>query len=164
MLFFFGLFDYALRRRRFEMVLTTTPEQQREDRRVMEGDPAVLRQAVPGREVCAGDSADVLAGASLVLTGPAGLTLVLAGGPPPPRVVSVQAATKERLVSEYAVWPRRAMSLSLRLPTCDSAVPTRHRVGGRRQADDRVRRDLAGLVLTPFNRLPAEFLPGVALG
>lgn len=88
-----GLFDYALRRRRFEMALRTTPEQQREDRRVMEGDPAARAQRFRVARSWRRDSADVLAGASLVLTGPAGLTLVLTGGPPP-RAVSVQAATK----------------------------------------------------------------------
>ena len=43
-----GLADYALRRRRFEAMLRTTPQEQREDRRVMEGDPAA-RSAVPRR-------------------------------------------------------------------------------------------------------------------
>jgi flagellar biosynthetic protein FlhB len=75
------------------MALRTTPEQQREDRRVMEGDPAARAQRFRVARSWRRDSPDVLAGASLVLTGPAGLTLVLAGGPPP-RLVSVQAATQ----------------------------------------------------------------------
>ena len=40
-----------------------------------------------------GDFTELLAGASLVLSGPNGLTLILAGGPPPRRV-TIRAATK----------------------------------------------------------------------
>ena len=58
-----------------------TPEEQREDMRSMEGDP-VLRVATPAaRPVLDGDPGEILAGASLVLTGSAGLTLVLGGRP-----------------------------------------------------------------------------------
>ena len=39
------------------------------------------------------DSPELLSGASLVLTGPAGLTVILAGGPPPRRV-NVRGAVK----------------------------------------------------------------------
>ncbi len=39
-----GLVDYGLRYRRFESMLRTTPQEQREDRRVMEGDPATRAQ------------------------------------------------------------------------------------------------------------------------
>jgi flagellar biosynthesis protein FlhB len=124
-LFFFGL---------FEMALTTTPEQQREDRRVMEGDPAARAQRFRVARSWRRDSADVLAGASLVLTGPAGLTLVLAGGPPP-RVVSVQAATKgavglrvRRLAEASNVSVLEAPDLARRLvrrPVTGSAVAAR---------------------------------------
>ena len=34
----FGMVDYARRYRRFELMLRTTPQQQREDRRLIEGD------------------------------------------------------------------------------------------------------------------------------
>ena len=43
-----GLVDYVLRYRRFEAMLRTTPEEQREDQQVMEGDPAARRSAVRG--------------------------------------------------------------------------------------------------------------------
>ena len=88
-----GLVDYALRHRRFEAMLRTTPEQQREDRRVMEGDPAARAQRQSVARAWRVDAPELLAGASLLLTGPGGLTLVLAGGPPPRRV-TVRAAVK----------------------------------------------------------------------
>jgi flagellar biosynthesis protein FlhB len=81
-----GLVDYALRYRRFEAMLRSTPQEQREDQRVMEGDPATRAQQRRVARSWRGDAPDLLAGASLLLLGPGGLTLVLAGGPPPRRV------------------------------------------------------------------------------
>ncbi len=81
-----GLVDYGLRYRRFETMLRTSPEEQREDQRVMEGDPAARAQRQRVARSMRGDSPEVLAGATFVLTGAAGLTLVIAGGPPPRRV------------------------------------------------------------------------------
>jgi flagellar biosynthesis protein FlhB len=88
-----GLVDYALRYRRFEAMLRTTPQQQREDQRVMEGDPAAraIRQSVV--RAWRRDAPELLAGASLLLRGSGGLTLILAGGPPPKRV-TIRAAVK----------------------------------------------------------------------
>jgi flagellar biosynthetic protein FlhB len=88
-----GLVDYAVRHRRLEMTLRTTPQQEREDQRVMQGDPAGRAQRFRVARTWRGDSPDVLAGAMLVLTGRAGLTLVLAGGPPP-RLISVRTSVK----------------------------------------------------------------------
>jgi flagellar biosynthesis protein FlhB len=76
-----GMVDYGLRYARFEAMLRTTPQEQREDQRTMEGDVAIRAQRRRIALAWRGDSADVLAGASLVLTGPGGLTLVLSGGP-----------------------------------------------------------------------------------
>lgn len=81
-----GLLDYVLRRRRFEAMLRTTPAEQREDQRVAEGDPAARAQRRRAARSMRGDSPELLAGAALLLAGPAGLTLVIAGGPPPRRV------------------------------------------------------------------------------
>jgi flagellar biosynthetic protein FlhB len=81
-----GAVDYVLRHRRFEAMLRTTPQEQREDRRVMEGDPAARAQRRRVARSWRGDTPDLLAGGSLLLLGPGGLTLVLAGGPPPRRV------------------------------------------------------------------------------
>jgi flagellar biosynthetic protein FlhB len=81
-----GLADYWLRWRRFELLLRTTPSQHREDQRVMEGDPAARAQRQRLAKAWRNDSPEILAGASLVLAGARGLTLVVAGGPPPQRV------------------------------------------------------------------------------
>jgi len=85
-----GLIDFALQYRRFESLLQTTPQEQREDQKSTEGDPALRsrrRGIARSRRV---DSAEVFAGATLALTGSNGLTLILAGGPPP-RVISVRS-------------------------------------------------------------------------
>jgi flagellar biosynthetic protein FlhB len=78
--------DYGLRYVRFEARLRTTAQEQREDQRAMEGDLSsrALRRRLA--QTWRGDSHELLAGASLVLHGPAGSTVVLAGGPPPRRV------------------------------------------------------------------------------
>jgi flagellar biosynthesis protein FlhB len=81
-----GVADYALRYQRFESMLRTTTQEQREDRRVIEGDPAARAQRRRISREFRAHSPDLLTGASLILTGTAGLTLVLGGGPPPRRV------------------------------------------------------------------------------
>jgi flagellar biosynthetic protein FlhB len=88
-----GLIDYALQSRRFEALLQMTPEEAREDQRSMEGDPALraLRRRIV--KTWRGEPGERLAGASLLLTGPGGLALVLAGGPPPRRV-TVRSAVR----------------------------------------------------------------------
>ena len=88
-----GLVDYLLRYRRFEAMLRTTPAEQREDQRVVEGDPAARAQRRRAARSMRGDSPELLAGAALLLSGPAGLTLVIAGGPPPRRV-SIRTVAK----------------------------------------------------------------------
>jgi flagellar biosynthetic protein FlhB len=81
-----GISDYALRYRRFEAMLRSTPQQHREDQRVMEGDAAARAQRRRVARSWRGDRAEVLAGASLLVCGSGGLTLVLAGGPPAKRL------------------------------------------------------------------------------
>src|SRR5512135_663836 len=88
-----GLIDYALQGRRFEARLRMTPEECREDQRSMEGDPALRAQRRRIAATWRGDPGALLAGASLLLTGPGGLALILAGGPPPRRV-SVRSAVR----------------------------------------------------------------------
>jgi flagellar biosynthesis protein FlhB len=85
-LMFLGLIDFGLCYRRIESMLRTTPQEQREDQRVMEGAPAMRSQRRRVALAWRGDSPELLAGASLLLNGPAGLTLVLGGGPPPKRI------------------------------------------------------------------------------
>lgn len=81
-----GLVDFLLQQRRIEAQLRATPEEQREDLRAIEGDPALRARRRQLVRAWRRDPAGDLAGAALVLTGPAGLSLVLAGGPPPRRV------------------------------------------------------------------------------
>jgi flagellar biosynthetic protein FlhB len=88
-----GILDYVLRYRRFEVLLRTTPQEQREDQRVVEGDAAARAQRRQVARSMRGDSPELLSGATLFLAGPAGLTLILAGGPPPERV-SIRTVVK----------------------------------------------------------------------
>ncbi|MGC8640401.1 MAG: EscU/YscU/HrcU family type III secretion system export apparatus switch protein, partial [Isosphaeraceae bacterium] len=76
-----GLADYTLRYFRFETTLQTTREEQREDQRMMEGDLAIRSRRIRLARAWRGDAPELLAGASLILSGTGGLTLVLAGGP-----------------------------------------------------------------------------------
>jgi flagellar biosynthetic protein FlhB len=87
-----GLADLSLRHRRFEAMLRVTPQEHREDQRVMEGDPATRAQRRKVARTLRFDDPDLLVGASLVLNGSGGLTVVLAGGPPPRRVTVRTAA------------------------------------------------------------------------
>lgn len=108
-----GLIDFALQHRRYETLLRTTPEEHREDQRSAEGDPALRSKRRRLVKAWRGDSPELLVGASLILTGPSGLTLVLAGGPPP-RSVSLRSAVQGasgqhlRIAAEAAKLPQVA--------------------------------------------------------
>ena len=125
-----GMVDYGLRYARFEAMLRTTPQEQREDQRTMEGDVAIRAQRRRIARAWRGDSADVLAGASLVLTGPGGLTLVLSGGPPPRPVAirttaSGEAGQRLRRSADTAKIPQvEAGSLARHLVRHPSSAPT----------------------------------------
>ncbi len=105
-----GLADYALRYRRFEALLSLTPEEHREDLRSMEGDPSLRSQRRRLARIWRNDPAELLAGASLVLTGPSGLTIVLVGGPPP-RPVSIRS-----IVAGPSGEPLRRAAATARIP------------------------------------------------
>ncbi len=80
-----GVVDLLIQQNRFQAMLSQTPDEQREDLRSTEGDPTLRsrrRRAAEGRRI---DPAELLSGASLVLTGASGLSVVLGGGPPPIR-------------------------------------------------------------------------------
>jgi flagellar biosynthetic protein FlhB len=81
-----GLLDFGLQRRRYALLLQMTPEEHREDLRTMEGDPALRAQRRRIARTWRTDPSEVLTGAALILTGTAGLTVVVAGGPPPRRL------------------------------------------------------------------------------
>ncbi|HEX8200899.1 MAG TPA: EscU/YscU/HrcU family type III secretion system export apparatus switch protein [Isosphaeraceae bacterium] len=105
-----GLADYALQARRIEAQLRATPEEHREDLRAVEGDPALRARRRRIARAWRRDPGEPLAGAAVLLTGPAGLTLVLAGSPPPGRVAV-------RLVA------RGTVGLRLRAAADDVGVP-----------------------------------------
>jgi type III secretory pathway component EscU len=86
-----GLVDYALRRQRFEAMLRMTPEESREDRKAMDGDPALRGRRRRLARAWRGDAPELVAGATLAVAGAKGLTVILAGGPPP-KPVSVRSA------------------------------------------------------------------------
>ncbi len=110
-----GLVDYALRYARFEMMLRTTPDEHREDQKAVEGDPRLRssrrRLARSWRDA----TPELLAGASLILHGEAGLTVVLSGGPPPGRI-GVRATAQGK--AGYSI--RRAASQA-RIPWSDAS-------------------------------------------
>ena len=81
-----GLVDFALQYRRFEAMLRTTDQENREDQKAAEGDPALRSRRRRQARALRGDAPELLAGATLVVVGAAGLVVVLAGGPPPRRV------------------------------------------------------------------------------
>ncbi len=81
-----GLIDYALQRTRFEATLRMTSDEHREDLRSADGDPALRSRRRNLAKSLRGDAPELLKGASLAITGPSDLAIVLAGGPPPRRV------------------------------------------------------------------------------
>ncbi len=81
----------------------------------MEGDPALRARRRQLARSWRGDPAEALAGASLLLTGPSGLTVVLGGGPPPHRV-SVRS-----ILSGAAGTRLRLAAATRKLPAVDAA-------------------------------------------
>ncbi len=76
-------------------MLRTTPQEQREDHRVMEGDLSLRSKRRQLARAWRGDAPELLAGASLIVRGDHGLTVVLAGGPPPLRVTLRNVAQRK---------------------------------------------------------------------
>jgi flagellar biosynthetic protein FlhB len=95
-----GIIDYGLQRRRLQAQLMTTPAESREERKSMDGDPALRAKRSRIARSWRGDAPELLAGATLAVRGDAGLIVVLAGGPPPRRVhlrASAKGAVGSRL-------------------------------------------------------------------
>jgi flagellar biosynthetic protein FlhB len=109
-----GVADYGLCYFRFEAMLRTTPEEEREDRRVMEGDLVLRSQRRRLARAWRGDAPELLAGASLVVGGTGGLAVVLAGGPPP-RTVTVRTVAQGNTGLTL-----RRLSSAARLPQLDA--------------------------------------------
>jgi flagellar biosynthesis protein FlhB len=131
-----GAIDFWLQRAAFEARLRLTPQEQREDLRAEEGDPAIRARRRRLSQAWNQDPRSLLAGASFVLTGSAGLTVVLAGRPPPRRFwvrppaqgpdgLRVRAAA-ERKGLPCVEAPALARRLARR-PTAGSTLPLRVR-------------------------------------
>ncbi|WP_165246339.1 EscU/YscU/HrcU family type III secretion system export apparatus switch protein [Paludisphaera soli] len=105
-----GLVDYGLRFARFEAMLRTTPEEQREDLKTIEGDPKVRASRRRLAQALRDGTPELLEGSSLALLGDAGLIVVLAGGPPPRKVF-------------VRVVARGAAALSIRGAAARSGLP-----------------------------------------
>jgi len=88
-----GLVDFGLQRARLEAALRLTPDEHREDLRAAEGDPALRGRRRQLARSMRGDPAELLADAAVVFTGAGGLSIPLAGGPPP-RPVAVLGLAK----------------------------------------------------------------------
>ena len=82
-LFLLGLLDYTRAHLRFEAALRTTPDQQRQELRSMDGDPSLKARRRQIAKAWRLDSGEVLQGAALLVEGDSGLTIVIEGGPPP---------------------------------------------------------------------------------
>lgn len=81
-----GLADYAMAHGRVEAMLRVTPDQQREDQKAVDGDPAVRSRRQRLARARRSDPGEVLTAAVVVVTGPAGLAVVLGGAGPPGKV------------------------------------------------------------------------------
>ena len=139
-----GLIDFGLCHRRFESMLRSTPEERREDQRAMEGSPEIRSQRRRVALAWRGDSPELFAGASLLLTGTAGLTLVVGGGPPPKRitvrtVVKGPAGMRLRRSPEAAKLPQIESSELARPPGPSPLVS----IAYCRRVDRRTRSDMA---------------------
>jgi flagellar biosynthetic protein FlhB len=104
-----GAADFALCWRQVEAALRQTPDEYREDLRAAEGDPALRSRRRKLARLWRRDPSDVLPGARVLLLGPGGLAVLLAGGPPPARVIvreitrGLHAATLRRAAEAVGV-------------------------------------------------------------
>jgi flagellar biosynthesis protein FlhB len=137
-----GLLDFVWQYGWFEAQLRLTPQEQREDQRADDGDPALRARR---RRIAQGwhlDLSELMVGASLVLTGPAGLTVLLGGGPPPKRTTvrtAVQGLTGLRLRRAAA----RARVPQVETPDLARRLSRRHAPGLADQTQ--IRTELAAL-------------------
>ncbi len=124
-----GLVDYGLRRARFEAMMRMTPEEHREDQKSLDGDPKVRASRRRLAQALRDGTPELLAGASLVLLGDAGLVVVLSGGPPP-RKTFVRLSERGRAGAAIRLAARRAglsmlesPGLALRIAAAPSSSP-----------------------------------------
>jgi flagellar biosynthesis protein FlhB len=97
-----GGIDYWLRFRRVEALLRMTPEEEREDRRNVEGDPEARGRRLRLARQWRLDAREIPSGVVLAIGG-AGSTLVLVGGDRPPGRIMIRAVARG---VEAAAWRR----------------------------------------------------------
>lgn len=81
-----GAVDYWLCWQRVEALLRLTPDEYREDLRAADGDPGLRSRRRKTAQSWRQDAAAVLPGAAMVVEGPGGLAVLVAGSPPPGRI------------------------------------------------------------------------------
>ncbi|MEO6810942.1 MAG: EscU/YscU/HrcU family type III secretion system export apparatus switch protein [Isosphaeraceae bacterium] len=81
-----GLVDFWLQYRRLEERLQMSSEEQREEQKAVDGDPAHRTRRRNQARKQQRNPTQTLEGAALVLTGPLGLAVVVTGEPPPGRI------------------------------------------------------------------------------
>lgn len=89
-----GAADFGFQYHRIEMMLRSTPEEHREDEKAVEGDPALRARRRKLAQARRFDPSEAVIGASVLLVGDAGLTMVLGGGPPGKRPILVRATAR----------------------------------------------------------------------
>jgi flagellar biosynthetic protein FlhB len=115
-----GLIDYLIQWSRLEAQLRLTPDEYREEQKAVDGDPALRARRIRIARAWNRSSATWLEGASLVLTGPGNLVVVLAGGPPPRRI-TVRGSARGAAGSALLLAAEKA-----RLRKVESAALARH--------------------------------------
>lgn len=135
-----GLVELIRRRAEFERMLQTTPDEQRAEQKAIDGDPAVRSRRMELARRWQRDPGEILAGAALVLTGDAGLTVLLAGSPPP-GPVSVRTIARGVAASSLRHAAEQAGLPVVKDATLTAWFSTAGRQGGRLPAAmaDRVR-------------------------
>jgi flagellar biosynthetic protein FlhB len=81
--------DFWLHWQRYEAMLRMTPDQHREELRALDGDPSLRARRRRLANLWRSDASETLVGAAVGLSAHGGL-LVLVGGGPPPRSISVR--------------------------------------------------------------------------
>lgn len=124
-----GAVDYWLCWQRVEALLRLTPDEYREDLRAADGDPSLRSRRRKIAQSWRQDAAAVLPGATMVVEGPGGLAVLVAGSPPPGKIEVRQVARgpgAKALLREAARVgvPRRS------LPAVAVALSTMRNQGG----------------------------------
>lgn len=81
-----GLLDFVGQYRRLEARLRLSPDQQREELKAADGDPELRARRIRLARSWLREPREAMTGATLVVTGPGGVAVLLGGSPPPGRV------------------------------------------------------------------------------